>query len=366
MKKFLSIVLMITALVISNQALADSHASARNKCKNGKRYKTKVKVNGPNGCAREVYKDNNCSSSESEAVLYRDPSCVCQGSTWSPVYTEGAYAYALANGNGLTSISYKTTACNGWKAGGNLFNQNIATPYPRPEGKTKVELSSKELVYNYEANTIQLKTLKGELSTQSTDLLNEFGLFQITISLIDPVKSDVDKVIETLYFAQVSLKDGKLFFTGSNNFLTSSDFDYKNNGSGLSYTLKPGHRQIQLTKDITEDMLIEVTLTSDVGNLQDGRSEVEVVDTKLTTEINVVSNNIKVKIQSNKDTSGDIEVYDQQGFLLKRIQNTSIQNSIDFYTELDRTDFINKGQYFLVIFRESTGEISSDNFTVNQ
>lgn len=66
MKKIIKLAFIgLLTLSLPSVAFADASASAKNKCRNDKRYKSKAKVNGPNGCKREKYVDKNCFSATS-------------------------------------------------------------------------------------------------------------------------------------------------------------------------------------------------------------------------------------------------------------------------------------------------------------
>ncbi|MCE3295981.1 MAG: hypothetical protein K0R65_1695 [Crocinitomicaceae bacterium] len=142
MKKLIySLIAVVLFTSIPLESYADANAHARNNCRFGKRYKSKAKVNGPNGCARTVLRDNNCTGVVSQAVLYRSMDCVCQGSTWGPTYAEGAYAYGRADGSGLETHSFKSTACSGYRAGGSLINSDPIKKPTKFDGVVRSELS---------------------------------------------------------------------------------------------------------------------------------------------------------------------------------------------------------------------------------
>lgn len=347
---------MIGLLTISipSIAFADAGASAKNKCRNGKRYKSKAKVNGPNSCQRERYVDKNCSSATSEAVLYRQSTenCTCIGSEWTPSAVTGAYAYAHASAAGITSTSYKTNSCSGYKAGGApTFVSNKASKF---EGAVRAESGFSDLTFDYDDNSITLSDFKSLLQINSEDFINEYSIVQISV---DVVKEDAngDDILSNILFAQATFKDGRIVFLG--DVFNLSDFKMIQLENGIEYNLNSDQKTLNLGTDIDESMVIEVTINTDAGNILDGASEIERSSVTMDASFNVTNDNVLVKLNSNESLSGVLEIRDLYGVKLHDINSINLSNGIQSDLEISKSVFSKHGNYFILLLRLSNGQV---------
>lgn len=282
-------VVCLFTIGLPSLSYADADAPAKNKCRSGKRYKTKVKVNGP-GCKKEKYGGNDCAGKTSEAELLRpsESNCTCTGSESVPGYVQSAYAYAHAGSDNVTANSYKTTKCSGYKAGGNiLLDRKVISDF---NGAVYANSRFAEIDYDYNNNQITLKNFSGLLSINSLDYLNEFAIIQLRVDVVTEDANGED-VLTNILFSQASFKNGRLVIIG--NGFDYSDFSNSNLQNGNEYTMNQNQKILNLTTNLNEDMVIQVSISTDVGNIMDGDSEIERSSVKLSTSLgmdNLINN----------------------------------------------------------------------------
>lgn len=359
MKKLIKIVFIgFLTLSIPSVAFADGSASAKNKCKNGKRYKSKAKVNGPNGCKREKYKDNNCSSATSEANLYRqsEKNCTCIGYEWTPGGVLGSHAYGHASAGQVTSTSWKTGACSGYKAGGLVkFDRNQSSSF---EGIVKSETGFSQMSFDYVNNSISLFNFKSLLEINSEDFVNEYSIVQVSVDIVTEDENG-DDVLRNIFFSQATFKDGRLVFLG--DLFKLSDFNSTSLLNGRKYELNLDQKLINLNSNIDESMVIEVTINTDAGNILDGDSEIEKSSVSLYASVNVSNNNLLVKLNSTQDLMANLEVRDMNGFKVHEINSIDLVSGLQKNIDIDKSVVMNRGSYFILILRLSNGQVVTDN-----
>lgn len=359
MKKLIKIVFIgFLTMSLPSVAFADGSASAKNKCKNGKRYKSKAKVNGPSGCKRERYKDKDCSSATSEAMLYRqsETNCTCIGSEWTPGGILGSYAYGHASAAAVTSTSWKTGACSGYKAGGSLlFDRKQSSRF---EGIVKSETGFSQMSFDYVNNTISLSNFKSLLEINSDDFVNEYSIVQVSVDIVTE-DANGDDVLSNIFFSQATFKDGRLLFLG--DLFKLDDFNSTALINGRKYELNLDQKLITLNTDIDESMVIEVTINTDAGNILDGDSEIEKSSVTFDASVNVISNNVLVKLNSTQDLIANLEVRDMNGVKVHEINTIDLVSDVQKNIDIDKSVLMNRGSYFVLIVRLSNGQVVTDN-----
>ncbi len=166
-KKNLSVVFLILSMfMFQDLAFADAETHVWNKCKNSRRNKLKIKVNGPgSGCPKEKIKEKlACTQTSGLEVVENfrmedgvgNPTCTCTPSSTS---FHGAWAKAQVGPNLEFSDSWKTNSCKHFKAGGRIneaklekgFYMPALLPPPPPlvDGGVQATLQSGSHTYNY-------------------------------------------------------------------------------------------------------------------------------------------------------------------------------------------------------------------------
>jgi hypothetical protein len=191
--------------------------------------------------------------------------------------------------------------------------------------------------------------------------LNEYSIFQLSVSIIDENSTEENELSETIFFVQVGFKNGKLFVTGDQNWFSESDFELRHLQFGQTYQLHPSNRDIILDRDITEDMIIDVAVVSDAGNLSDGRSEIEQVSTELSSALNISLNNIEVRLKAHHNDHGKIEIRNMNGLPVKNIDPIDLEEEIEQVFTIPREELMNHGRYFIILYISDTGEVVTDN-----
>jgi hypothetical protein len=362
MKKLICLMLFVGTIIIPFSSLADGRASARNKCRNDVRYKAKAKVNGPNSCVRERFVDKNCSSAESYARLLKSGSnCTCIGSDWQPGAVLAAEAQGIANSNQVYSHSFKTNQCSGYKAGG-FVSPYLNNLLPLTDaGLVDAQISLTSFDIDYSLNQVSIKDIAGKLAIVSDDFLNEYSIIQLGISIIHFDEND-NETEEVIYFTQAMLKNGELQTMGDNSGFTDADFSMQPIGNGMAYAMNRLQKIIQLQKDIDEDMIIEVYVTTDAGNIITGESEIEKPIIDLTNAQDLINRIINFKVLSEKDYTGILSIRDINGNeiykseILTIIKN-QVLNILVPYSSLD-----GHGNYFIAILKTTDNQIVSNSF----
>ncbi|MCE3295982.1 MAG: hypothetical protein K0R65_1696 [Crocinitomicaceae bacterium] len=191
--------------------------------------------------------------------------------------------------------------------------------------------------------------------------MNEYSIFQLSVSIIDENSTEENELSETIFFVQVGFKNGKLFVTGDQNWFSESDFELRHLQFGQTYQLHPSNRDIILDRDITEDMIIDVAVVSDAGNLSDGRSEIEQVSTELSSALNISLNNIEVRLKAHHNDHGKIEIRNMNGLPVKNIDPIDLEEEIEQVFTIPREELMNHGRYFIILYISDTGEVVTDN-----
>ncbi len=359
MKKIIKLAFIgLLTLSLPSVAFADASASAKNKCRNDKRYKSKAKVNGPNGCKREKYVDKNCFSATSEAKLYRESEskCTCIGYEWTPAGVLGSYAYGHASPSEVTSTSWKTGACSGYKAGGAvLFDRMQSSKF---EGIVKSETRFSQMSFDYANNSISLSNFKSLLEINSEDFINEYSIVQVSVDVVTEDENG-DDVLSNIFFSQATFKDGRLVFLG--DFFKLNDFTSTPLINGRKYELNLDQKLINLNTDIDESMVIEVTINTDAGNILDGDSEIEKSSVAFDASVHVISNDILIKLNSTQNLMANLEVRDMNGVKVHEINTIELVSGLQKNIDIDKSILMNKGSYFVLILRLSNGQVVTDN-----
>ncbi|NUO01198.1 MAG: hypothetical protein HUU01_11345 [Saprospiraceae bacterium] len=279
--------LILMAMLLFNQtSYADAVAKKRNKCKNGKQYYAKAKADGPGwGCKKDKEKNWSCSTASADAYIYYYSNCACT-KDGGPGAQDGAKAYASA-GTVLTQSTWKTTACSGFKAGGDLPANFISTPTGF-NGFVSNEVSAEDVVFDYAKNTITFRALSGNIQANADQLADEYSTFIITIAKISGDDGQEREVV--LFRKQVTLTGGKLTVTGSEGGFRESDFKPSLLEKGSRYELPKSDRVVQLGEDIDENTVLEVSFEGDVKNLKDELSSPNGTPSTICCEKNLLKN----------------------------------------------------------------------------
>lgn len=294
---------------IINDVYSDADASVRNKCRNGKRYKAKAKVNGPNGCIRTVVRDNNCSGVDTDLLrLFKSPDdCTCLGPDANIYNPVGAAARAISKPGEVSEYAFKFGGCRKYRAGG------YTTPVDDSEFQntdTGVEsfASFRDYKVDYEHGYLTLSDFKAKLKIQSRDFENEFALFQI---LVNEIKHDSlgNEIYKEIVRTEVYIQNGKLYIYGKNIF---RNLDFEKHSSEYYYEaiFNNSDLQIDLSNPIDTSMNIEVSLRGDVGNILAGESDLREFDYKVLPSFNVVNNVYQIQIDSEFDQILNLTVKD--------------------------------------------------------
>lgn len=345
-------------LNLPHMAFADGSASAKNKCRNDKRYKSKAKVNGPNDCKREKYVDKNCSAATSEAKLHRqsETNCTCIGHEWTPGGVLGSYAYGHASESQVTSTSWKTGACSGYKAGGIvMFDRNQSSIF---EGIVKSEAGFTQMSFDYVSNSISLLNFNSLLEINSEDFVNEYSIVQVSVDVVTEDGNGND-VLSNIFFSQATFKDGRIVFLG--DLFKLDDFTSTPLTNGRKYEINIDQKLINLNTDIDESMVIEVTINTDAGNILDGGSEIEKSNVTLDASVNAITNNILMKINSTQDLTANFEIRDINGFKVYVSNSFDIVSCLPRNIDIDESVLLNHGSSFVLILRLSNGQVVTDN-----
>lgn len=273
MKRLLKIsILLFTAFFLfEGSAYAHATVKRKNKCKNGKHYYAKAKVNGPGifgtGCSKQKEKDWSCNASLAEVSNFiantGGSNCGCSD-VGGQSNTLGATAKAECSASAFTEYCWKTSVCSGFSAG-----QDFTQPSPiyfGGKGEVSNNFSSKDILFDYNKNTITFSNLNGYLATDSEDLANEKN--SISISIASIVEIDGVQTWNVLFQQVIYINNGRLYFEGTKEGLKSSDFISTSFGKGMRYQIKEQNWTIQLA-DIDENTDIETSVTGDVFNLRD-------------------------------------------------------------------------------------------------
>lgn len=310
MKNQKSLILFLFLTFFINEVYAHAEAKVRNNCTFGNKYRSFAKVNGPNGCARTVNQNNNCSGTNTGLLqLYKSPdNCTCQGpvpiSITDPI---GAAARGISKEDEVSVYAFKIGNCRRYRAGGTM------NPIDEPELQNTdsgVEsfASFRDFKINYENGSLNLYNFNAKLKIESQDFKNEFALFQI---VVNGIKYDLsgNEITTELLKTEVYLQNGKMYFKGNNVF---SDLDFEEYSTEYYYEakLENSDLQIDLGSSIDTAMSIEVSIKGDVGNILAGDSELREFDYTVVTSLNLETNVYQVIIDSESDKSLNLAVKD--------------------------------------------------------
>jgi len=162
-------------------------------------------------------------------------------------------------------------------------------------------------------------------------------------------------------FSQASFKNGRLVIIG--NGFDYSDFSNSNLQNGNEYTMNQNQKILNLTTNLNEDMVIQVSISTDAGNIMDGDSEIERSSVKLSTSLGM-DNLINISLMSDFDQIVNLEIRDLYG---NQIKENSILNLLEiekFQLVLGREAFANKGSYFVVIVKLKNGQLVTSNLLI--
>jgi hypothetical protein len=347
----LSVLLLV--LIATPNSFADAGASQKNKCKNGKRYKAKVKVNGP-GCSKVKEKDKSCSAVAYNESLYIDTDCNCHTSS-NPTFATGANAQAYAGPDGLFTQTYKTNHCRRYKAGGESANIPLPLKKSNYEGRIESTSRASNVIFDYDNNSVKLINYFVKLVVDSDDQMNEFAVAQLRMDKI--IGEDIDSVdvLENIFHVQMSLKEGKLVIRG--NHISLNQFTYTNNGYQTVYELSIPEMIIPLDIDINPEMDLEISFGSDVGNILDGDSEIEIKDTRITTSINSIDGTINCVIVSDLNSNAKLRVRDLSGNQIFYEQNIQLVSGQPVTFVIPNIALFNKGNIFGVFVEDDKGNL---------
>ena len=349
---------------ICNDAFSDADATARNKCRNGKRYKAKAKVNGPNGCARTVIRDNNCQGVNTGLlVLYKSPNnCDCLGPDANLLNPVGSSSRAISQPGEVSTYAYKFGGCRRYRAGGEMNMINDANFQNLNTGVESLT-SFRDFTVDYNLGKLVLNNFGAKLKIESPDIVNEFSLFQIVVNAIKINENGVENISQLLT-SEVYFQNGKVNFYGKNIFKLS-DFEKVNLVNGYSLTLQNTNFNIELGNPIDTSMIIEVSLKGDVGNILAGNSLLHQFDYTVVPSLNQETNHYQVIIDSEEDKSLKLIVKDLNAQNLLEIENIDIVAGERKIIILDDNLFLNSHDEIFLLQTESDDGYIQNSVIIN-
>lgn len=212
-----------------------------------------------------------------------------------------------------------------------------------------------EEIYDYTNNSINLSNFKGSLYIESLDYINEYAIFNFEIvSLsIDEITSDTIRTV--LKFAQAKIINGQFIVIGNQSVFNVNDFDFMDNGAnGISASFEFLNKLILFDSNITENMDIEISMTADVGNLEDGESEVDMSPVSLNVAYNMVSHNAEIDILTDIQRSGTLKIRNASGNILFTQNNVVIEPSLINHFSISTNEF-GIATFYVVEFQTDDG-----------
>lgn len=357
-------VVLIGLTLIPVDSLADAKAKRKNKCRNSdKRYYIDVCVNGKS-CAIKPYSGWSCidDKMEKDVSNFVDSDCKCDWYAGSGL-TTAATARAKSTSTYVGSLAQRFTTCKRFKAGSRVesnqmdnsieFHQSILN-------QAKLEAGSE--TYNYINNTITLNNFGGSLKIDAIDNLNEYAIFNFEIVRIT-LDALGNEVVEIISYAQAKMMNGQFYVTGDANVFSTSDFIFTNSGGILNADFLFAAKTIALNVDIAEEDEIEIRLTSDVGNIEDGPSEVDIDPVMIQSAFNLTSKDADITLTSNMDRTGTLTIRDAFGNVVLTQNNVGILVSEPKVISIPTGTFA-RTSYYVAMFVTTDGIIVFDKFVV--
>ena len=356
MTKFFIKISLLLALIILVQDLAFSHASyaKRNKCRWWLvQYKAKAKVNHPD-CVKnkEVEKTCNAGGAYAHAIIYRKtntPESATCGCSYNSTNWTGAVAEAEASSTAGYARTWKTPACNEFKAGGRV--EKLKQQNSEFEGDVAGRIESNYFTFDYDYNRIALSDLSGFLEINSEDFINEYSILQIRVAIITTNDSGVTETEQIIFLSNAAFINGVLTLTGDAGGFLSSDFSSQTLQNGMKYILNGANKEIQLNQDIDSNMIIEVTLTSDVGNILGGESGMSMNIVDMSLSLNADKDLIYADITSKMDVELTLEIRTVNGKTIYGSDPIKLNAKKSKRVEISSKDFEGKGSIYVILLK---------------
>jgi hypothetical protein len=357
------IVLMVITL-IPEDVFADANAKRRNRCNSAwLRYIASACVNGKN-CGKLKGDDKKCQHSPifgAAKIEFKNyaklDNCQCQYNSAPGTNKLATWAYAESNDNRVHSSATKYTSCKRYKAGSNkIFQfQNAGEDESHNDILNKAEIMADEEIYDYVNNSIHLSNFKGSLYIESFDYINEYAIINIEIATLSVDELTGDTIRTILTYAQAKFLNGQFVVIGNQSIFNVNDFDFIDNGvDGISASFEFLNKLILLDSNITENMDIEISMTADVGNMEDGESEVEIDPVSLNVAYNMVNHNAEIDIVTDIQRSGMLRIRNASGNVLYTQNNVVIEPSISNHYSISTNEF-GIATFYVVEFQTDDG-----------
>lgn len=367
MKKILSSAILVLMLIIliPDDVFAEAKAVRRNRCTGiWDRYKVKTVVNGPGigECSRSVQNRNGCTETSwgnvSHQRRYVGAKCNRCYQQFEPNVNKTAIdAYAESNSSKLHSFAKRYTSCKRYRAGSNVSN---LIQYTNEEESLEdilntAEIMADEEIYDYTNNSINLSNFKGSLYIESLDYINEYAIFNFEIVSLSTDEITSDTIRTVLKFAQAKIINGQFIVIGDQSVFNVNDFDFMDNGAnGISASFEFLNKLILFDSNITENMDIEISMTADVGNLEDVESEVDMSPVSLNVAYNMVSHNAEIDILTDIQRSGTLKIRNAFGNILFTQNNVVIEPSLINHFSISTNEF-GIATFYVVEFQTDDG-----------
>lgn len=363
---FTKVLLILSLAIVYSYAYSGADASARNSCVNGKKYKAKAKVNGPNGCARTVIRENNCQEANTGLlILYKKTeNCDCLGPNANFLNPVGASARAISDENEVSDYAFKAGGCRRYRAGGemNPINDMELNSF---EGVVESNASFKDFHVDYSTGKLILNDFNAKLKIESNDFENEFSLFQIVINSIVTRVNGQEEIME-IYKSEVYFQNGKINLFG-NKLLLESDFERIRLEKGFELKFNTKDLIIDLGSSLDPSLTIEVTLKGDVGNILTGNSELHQFDYTLLTSYNQETRSHLVILESETNKLLNLTIRAINGNILHYLSNINLIANERKVIVLDNAIFQSSNDgMFLLQTQSSEGYIRNSVIFHNQ
>lgn len=113
--------------------------------------------------------------------------------------------------------------------------------------------------------------------------------------------------------------------------------------------------------DITEDTEIEIRLSSDVGNIEAGPSEIDLDPITISTAYNLSTTETKISLSSMNSTEGSIIIRDANGVEVLSLNNITLVANEPKNITVSTANFA-RTSYYVVQFTSSEGIVVIDKF----
>lgn len=228
-----------------------------------------------------------------------DKDSYCKCGDWSNTFLPlAASAWAQSNSSVVQSYStvneFRCKFPNKWKAGIDNTYSTFHTAVPLLLSGVEDEvyessafIKAESIDFDCVNNRIVFGGLEAVLKKYTPDMTNDYTTFVINIGLVISEDSDGNEVERSLYSCKVTIFDDELVIDDAAGVFRNSDFTEAQFGTtAKSFVLNTGSKTVQLLEDIIPDSDINVSLSTDCRDYEDGVSEKFAVSTGLTDPIN--------------------------------------------------------------------------------